>query len=63
MFDGKRVAKDTASFQLCDIVDPMLRDMIEDDTDLREACDVRVLVPLASPSSIADDPTGARWVV
>jgi hypothetical protein len=41
IFDGKTVSKETAAFQLCDIVDPMLKEMIEDPDALRETCDVR----------------------
>ncbi|KAF7331916.1 hypothetical protein MKEN_00071900 [Mycena kentingensis (nom. inval.)] len=41
MFDGKTLTKETAAFQMCDIVDPMLKEMIEQDDDLREACDER----------------------
>lgn len=51
IFDGVAVTKETAAFQLCDIHDPMLKEMIEDEGDLRETCDVslsllRLLVPL-----------------
>ncbi|KIJ70265.1 hypothetical protein HYDPIDRAFT_78440 [Hydnomerulius pinastri MD-312] len=41
IFDGETLTKETAAFQLCDIHDPMLKDMIEDDEDLRETCDER----------------------
>ncbi|KAH6915161.1 RNA polymerase III transcription factor IIIC subunit-domain-containing protein [Coprinopsis sp. MPI-PUGE-AT-0042] len=41
IFDGKTVSKETAAFQLCDIVDPMLREMIDDPEGLRETCDER----------------------
>ncbi|KAJ7228866.1 RNA polymerase III transcription factor IIIC subunit-domain-containing protein [Mycena pura] len=41
LFDGKTLTKETASFQLCDIVDPMLKDMIEQEQELREECDER----------------------
>lgn len=41
IFDGKTVTKETAAFQLCDIHDPMLKEMVEDDEDLREVCDER----------------------
>ncbi|EIW82231.1 hypothetical protein CONPUDRAFT_122910 [Coniophora puteana RWD-64-598 SS2] len=41
IFDGKTLTKETAAFQLCDIVDPMLREMIESEEDLREECDER----------------------
>lgn len=40
MFDGQTVTKDTAAFQLCDISDPMLQEMIEDTDGLREICNV-----------------------
>ncbi|KAJ7068080.1 RNA polymerase III transcription factor IIIC subunit-domain-containing protein [Mycena amicta] len=41
LFDGKTLTKETASFQMCDIIDPMLKEMIEDEEDLREDCDER----------------------
>ncbi|KAJ7499127.1 RNA polymerase III transcription factor IIIC subunit-domain-containing protein [Mycena latifolia] len=41
LFDGKTLTKETASFQLCDLVDPMLKEMIDDDQELREECDER----------------------
>jgi general transcription factor 3C polypeptide 5 (transcription factor C subunit 1) len=41
LFDGKTLTKETASFQLCDLIDPMLKEMIDDDRELREECDVR----------------------
>jgi general transcription factor 3C polypeptide 5 (transcription factor C subunit 1) len=41
VFDGVTLTKETAAFQLCDIVDPMLKGMIEDKTELREACNER----------------------
>lgn len=41
IFDGKTVTKETAAFQLCDIVDPMLQEMIQDPEGLRETCDER----------------------
>lgn len=43
IFDGVTVTKETAAFQLCDIHDPMLKEMIEDEGDLRETCNVRDL--------------------
>lgn len=43
IFDGQTLTKETAAFQLCDITDPMLKDMIEDLDGLRDACDVRIL--------------------
>ncbi|KAJ7431284.1 RNA polymerase III transcription factor IIIC subunit-domain-containing protein [Mycena galericulata] len=41
LFDGKTMTKETASFQLCDIIDPMLKEMIDDEQELREECDER----------------------
>ncbi|KAF8450806.1 RNA polymerase III transcription factor IIIC subunit-domain-containing protein [Boletus edulis BED1] len=41
MFDGVTLTKETAAFQLCDISDPMLKEMIESEEDLRETCDER----------------------
>ncbi|CCL99174.1 uncharacterized protein FIBRA_01189 [Fibroporia radiculosa] len=41
IFDGLTVKKETAAFQLCDIHDPMLKEMIEDEDDLRETCNER----------------------
>ncbi|KAG5643766.1 hypothetical protein DXG03_009645 [Asterophora parasitica] len=40
--DRKRsITKETAAFQLCDIADPMLKEMIDDPDDLREECHER----------------------
>ncbi|KAH7930260.1 hypothetical protein BV22DRAFT_1028484 [Leucogyrophana mollusca] len=41
IFDGVTITKETAAFQLCDIHDPMLKEMIEEEDDLREVCDER----------------------
>ncbi|KAL0581965.1 tau 95 subunit of transcription factor TFIIIC [Marasmius crinis-equi] len=41
IFDGQTLTKETAAFQLCDITDPMLKEMIESPEDLRETCDER----------------------
>lgn len=41
IFDGQSITKETAAFQLCDITDPMLREMIEDLNELREECNER----------------------
>ncbi|KAF7355135.1 hypothetical protein MSAN_01429100 [Mycena sanguinolenta] len=41
LFDGKTMTKETASFQLCDLIDPMLKEMINDDKGLREECNER----------------------
>ncbi|KDR83332.1 hypothetical protein GALMADRAFT_1337721 [Galerina marginata CBS 339.88] len=41
IFDGQTLTKETAAFQLCDIIDPMLKEMIEDPDGLREACNER----------------------
>ncbi|ESK97432.1 rna polymerase iii transcription factor [Moniliophthora roreri MCA 2997] len=41
IFDGQTLTKETAAFQLCDITDPMLKEMIESGDDLRDTCDER----------------------
>lgn len=42
IFDGVRLNTETAAFQLCDIHDEMLKQMIEgtNEEDIREECDV-----------------------
>ena len=40
IFDGENLTSYNAAFQLCDLHDPMLKEMVEDDEDLREECDV-----------------------
>lgn len=40
IFDGQTLTKETAAFQLCDITDPMLKNMIENLEGLRDVCDV-----------------------
>jgi len=41
IFDGVNITKETAAFQLCDIHDRMLMDMIQGEDDLREVCNER----------------------
>ncbi|KZT20750.1 hypothetical protein NEOLEDRAFT_1140279 [Neolentinus lepideus HHB14362 ss-1] len=41
IFDGVILTKETAAFQLCDIHDQLLRDMIGDEDSVREACNER----------------------
>ncbi|KAJ7781467.1 RNA polymerase III transcription factor IIIC subunit-domain-containing protein [Mycena metata] len=41
LFDGKTLTKETAAFQLCDLVDPMLKEMVYDDAELRDESDER----------------------
>ncbi|OSD01840.1 hypothetical protein PYCCODRAFT_1478265 [Trametes coccinea BRFM310] len=41
IFDGTTVTSETAAFQLCDITDPMLKEMIEDEDAVRETCNER----------------------
>ncbi|KAI0053086.1 hypothetical protein FA95DRAFT_1579753 [Auriscalpium vulgare] len=41
VFDGQTLSTETAAFQLCDITDPMLREMIEDEEETRETCNER----------------------
>ena len=43
IFDGKNLTKETAAFQLCDIEDPMLKEMIDDPDNMQEECDVSLL--------------------
>ena len=50
IFDGVTLTKETAAFQLCDIHDLMLKDMIESEEDLRETCDVGITV---SPTTLS----------
>lgn len=38
IFDGKTINKETAAFQLCDLHDPLLQELVEDDDDLRDQC-------------------------
>lgn len=40
VFDGVTLTKEVAAFQLCDISDPMLKEMIEDEDGLRDVCNV-----------------------
>lgn len=42
IFDGVNQSRETATFQLCDITDPMLKEMIEDEDAVRDECNVRV---------------------
>lgn len=42
IFDGINLSKETAAFQLCDITDPMLEEMIEDEDAIRDECDVSI---------------------
>ncbi|THH20126.1 hypothetical protein EW146_g1148 [Bondarzewia mesenterica] len=41
IFDGVTITKETAAFQLCDIEDPLLKEMIEDEEEVRETCNER----------------------
>src|SRR6266404_5212319 len=40
IFDGVTLTSETAAFQLCDITDPMLKQMIDEEEDVRDSCDV-----------------------
>lgn len=60
-FDGKTLTKETAAFQLCDILDPMLKGMIEDPEALRETCHVRLKVSWRFTAEVKL--TGKGWVV
>ena len=41
IFDGVHLTTETAAFQLCDITDPMLKEMIEYEDGVRDECNVR----------------------
>ncbi|KAI9508648.1 RNA polymerase III transcription factor IIIC subunit-domain-containing protein [Russula earlei] len=41
IFDGVTLSSETAAFQLCDITDPMLKRMIDEEDDIRESCNER----------------------
>jgi len=41
IFDGVTLSSETAAFQLCDITDPMLKRMIDEEEDVRESCNER----------------------
>ena len=49
IFDGQTLTKETAAFQLCDITDPMLKNMIENLDGLRDVCDVRFIIIIIVP--------------
>jgi general transcription factor 3C polypeptide 5 (transcription factor C subunit 1) len=40
IFDGVTLSSETAAFQLCDITDPMLKRMMDEEEDVRESCNV-----------------------
>jgi hypothetical protein len=40
IFDGVTLTSETAAFQLCDITDPMLKEMVEEEEDVRDSCNV-----------------------
>lgn len=50
IFDGVHSTKETAAYQLCDIVDPMLKEMIEDESGVRDECNVGYIFILRSES-------------
>jgi len=41
IFDGMHPSRESATFQLCDITDPMLKEMIEDEDAVRDECNER----------------------
>lgn len=43
IFDGVTKTSETAAFQLCDITDPMLKEMIEDEDEVRDTCNVSLI--------------------
>jgi general transcription factor 3C polypeptide 5 (transcription factor C subunit 1) len=46
MFDGIHLTRETGSFQLCDITDPFLRELVEAEDELYEECNVCFLFSL-----------------
>ena len=46
IFDGLRVENESARYQLCDITDPLLKKLIEDENVVRGTCDVRIILSL-----------------
>ena len=40
IFDGVTLSSETAAFQLCDITDHMLKQMIDEEEDVRDSCNV-----------------------
>ncbi|TFY80278.1 hypothetical protein EWM64_g3735 [Hericium alpestre] len=41
IFDGQTITSETAAFQLCDITDPLLKEMIESEEEVRESSNER----------------------
>ncbi|KAI0787107.1 RNA polymerase III transcription factor IIIC subunit-domain-containing protein [Irpex lacteus] len=41
IFDGLTMSKETAAYQLCDLHDPVLKEMVENEEDLRDTCNER----------------------
>ena len=37
------MSKETAAYQLCDLHDPLLKEMVENEEELRDTCNVSVL--------------------
>lgn len=40
IFDGVHLSRETAAFQLCDLTDPMLAEMVADESGVRDECNV-----------------------
>ena len=65
IFDGARLNTETAAFQLCDIHDEMLKQMIESasEQDLRDECDVCGFVLFPWFRALHPFDKGDRWMV
>ena len=66
IFDGVHLNTETAAFQLCDIIDPMLKEMIKDEDAVRDECNVslEIFFSLFFLTLIYDSLyIGTRWLV
>ena len=46
------MSKETAAYQLCDLHDPLLKEMVENEEELRDTCNVSVLARSSNSHSI-----------
>lgn len=45
IFDGEAVHRNVGYYQLCDMTDPFLQEVIQNDEFVREECDVSLVTP------------------
>lgn len=45
IFDGQAVHRNVGNYQLCDMTDPFLQEVIQNDEFVREECDVSFTTP------------------